>query len=405
MDTEINRRDFLIQTAIAGGTLLAFGGTLPVIAQEERAMPNTKPLRLLILGGTGFIGPHFVRTAVERGHAVSVFNRGKSHADLPAGVERLLGDRNGDLKSIQNRDWDAVLDLSAYGPIWVRKVGQALKGRVGHYTFISTIATYEHPEIGGQISENSPVLTYAGSEDPYSLTEPRSMQEYGALKVLCEREAERQFPGNTLILRVGYIAGPGDPQGYLTYLPARMEKGGDVLLSGDPSTPVQFIDVRDVADSSVCIAEKRTTGVYNTVGPAVPTSLGQLIQAACAAASTSPSVTWVPAAWLALQKDREMWGKLLFWTFESEGLAWAMRVNIERALAKGLKIRPANTTLADTLDWYRNLPEERQAQLLSISRKKADGSGWEMESIRWQAYLERERETLTAWRAQQIRKS
>jgi len=392
------RRQFLVQAgavSCAGG-LLAAGGTqmLPAADQSTELLQSTlasKPLRILILGGTGYIGPYHVHAALDRGHKVAVFSRGKTPAELPPNVERLTGDRASDLESIRNRDWDAVIDLATFVPNWVRTLGEALKERVTHYTFISTAAVYEHPKPYESLYENSPVLAYAGSEDPYSMVAPRDVREYGALKVLCEREAEKQFPGRTLVLRPGYIVGPEDPQGYFTYLPARFEKGGEILISGNRSTLVQFIDVRDLADNAIRLAEKRAMGIYNTVGPAAHTHLSQLVSAARTFAPTPIKETWVPAAWLAVQQDRAMWGKLLFWSFvEPDGWAWSMQMNNDRALAAGLTVRPLIATLADTLHWYQKLPEDRQAKLLSVS---------------WQTYLRGERDLLRAWHAEQSKRT
>jgi 2'-hydroxyisoflavone reductase len=150
-----------------------------------------------MLGGTGYIGPRYVRAAVERGHNVTIFNRGKGHADLPEMVERLVGDREGDLQAIQNRDWDEVVDLGTFRPAWVRSVGEALKDRVKHYTFIS-LAVYDDSTGSDKTTEESPILEYQGNADPYSVTTLTARHDYGALKVLCEREAERQFPHNNL---------------------------------------------------------------------------------------------------------------------------------------------------------------------------------------------------------------
>jgi nucleoside-diphosphate-sugar epimerase len=203
----------MVQAAAASG---AFALDQSVAAPSA----DPTPLRVLILGGTGNIGPYHVRAAVARGHHVSVFSRGRSAAELPSGVEHLVGDRDGDLNSIHGRDWDAVLDIATFGPGWVRTLGEALKGRVGHYTFISTVSVYDNPAANKITDEASRVLAYQGSADPYSVI--REGQDYGALKVLCEREAESQFPGAALVIRPGYIAGPGDTHPPLPYWLLRM---------------------------------------------------------------------------------------------------------------------------------------------------------------------------------------
>lgn len=184
-----SRRRFLQGSLLASGALLQPALQAYGAGRESSASP-ARPLRILILGGTGYIGPHHVRAAVARGHHVSVFNRGKADADLPETVERLLGDRNNNLESIRNRDWDAVIDLATFGPRWVRSLGEALKGRVNHYTFISTISVYGVPA-PDDVREGGPTVANDGQQDPYSLTAPGKY--YGALKALCERKPRRNF--------------------------------------------------------------------------------------------------------------------------------------------------------------------------------------------------------------------
>lgn len=373
--------------------MLAASGALAMQTGFTAAGKATQPLRILILGGTGNIGPYHVRAAVDRGHDVSVFSRGKSRADLPDGVERLIGDRNNDLESIRDRDWDAVLDIATYGPEWVRSLGRTLAGRVKHYTFISTISVYDKPEENEITTENSPVLAYVGEADPYTVIGHRG-DVYGSLKVLCEREAENQFPGRTLILRPGYIGGPGDTTQALSYWVVRASHGGWILAADDPATPVQFIDVRDMAEWTVRLIEKGTTGVFNTVGPTQPVTLEQVVEAACQAVPSRPAVTWVPSAWLAGRGDQEYWGTLFFW---SRGVGHIMRMSNARAVERGFKSRPITATLADTLDWYRSLPAEQQASLTTGYKPDKDGAGFSPVTLTWEDYLDRERNVLAAW--------
>jgi 2'-hydroxyisoflavone reductase len=384
-----SRRRFLAQAAAAGSTL-ALGATLS--DAKESASPSSTRLRVLILGATGNIGPYHVRAAVARGHHVSAFSRGRSAADLPEGVERLVGDRNGDLSSILHRDWDAVLDVATFGPGWVRTLGEALRGRVRHYTFISTISVYDKPEEHQTTTETSRLLSYRGSGDPYSVTSEGP--DYGAVKVLCEKEAEKQFPARTLIVRPSYIAGPGDTHEALPYWPLRMEHGGEVLAAGDPATPVQFIDVRDMAEWITRMIEKRATGTYNAVGPATATNMRDLVNAARAAVSSPSEVTWVSTSWLSTQSGKEAFGTLLFW---ESNKGYLTRMSNSRALSQGLTTRPVGVTLADTLQWchqHSGLSDVRTGY-----RRKPDGSGWEPLSMPWSAYLEREKAFLAAWHA------
>jgi 2'-hydroxyisoflavone reductase len=378
-----SRRTFLSQ-ALATASLVA--STLPIQAQSRKAT-----LRILILGGTGNIGPYHVRAAVARGHEVSVFSRGRTHSDLPAGVERLLGDRNGDLESLRKRDWDAVIDLATYGPGWVRSLGKAIRDRTRHYTFISTISVYADPAANERTDEGSSLLEYDGTEDPYTIFEEG--QYYGELKVLCEREAQEQFPGRTVVLRPGFIGGPDETHGVLSYWTARTGMSGE-MLAADPTTPVQYVDVRDLADWVVRLVESRATGTYNALSSSV--ALKQVVDAAVSLAPKPPAVTWVSSDWLTKQKNPETWGTVLFWKL-NEG--YLTRIGNARALAAGLTIRPLRATLADTWAWYERLPELTRAELGTGFMKNRDSGRFEKISMPWPEYLEREKAALVAWHA------
>jgi 2'-hydroxyisoflavone reductase len=397
-----NRRAFLIGAAgaLAAGCTSA-GGLRPAIAAGKNTIAAAKVLRILMIGGTGYVGSHHVLAAAARGHKVTVFSRGEKKVDLPAGVEILKGDIYKDSDLIANRDWDTVIDFAEFAPLGVRTVGQALKGRANHYTLISTVSVYERAKVAGILTEKSPLLAYDGTDDPYSLTFPRTAREYGSLKALCETEAEKQFPGRILILRPGYIAGPGEAQGQFAYWTLRMERGGAVLVAGDPSTPVQFIDVRDMADWCIRMVEKQATGIYDVTGPVHHTNLSHFVGAARSATSASSKLTWVPASWLAAQNDNGIWDKLLYWSREADSWGWVMQMSIDKALAADLAFRPIGVTRADTVAWYRMLPAERKAELLSVRRKKESGAGFESEPISWQSYLAREKQALAAWHSEQ----
>ncbi len=377
----LNRRQFVSQVTALGGVLAVWRGRSAAAAEVP-----PKPLRLLILGGTGAIGPFHVRAAVARGHRVAVFSRGQMQAELPAGVERLIGDRNGKLEAIARREWDAVLDIATFGPGWVRSLAEAMGSRVHHYTFISTVSVYDNPPLDRVTTEDSPVLAYNGSADPYAVV-THVGEDYGALKVLCEREAEKQFPGRTLVLRPGYIGGPGDSRA-LTYWAVRATRGGEMMAGGDASTPVQYLDVRDLAEWAIRLIEKRVAGIYNAVGPVKPMTLGQLTEAARATFAPREKVTWVPAKWLLSQRDPQLWGTLLFW---SQGIGNIMRMSNERAIAQGLTTRPIAVTLKGALDAY------RETSLITGFRKNTDGT-WSQNLSSWPDYLARERELLAQWR-------
>src|SRR6266404_7196189 len=201
------RRHFIRTSAVAGGAFALGARSTTLFAQKF-----VKPLRILILGGTGFTGPFQVRYALSRGHKVTVFNRGKTHPGiLPEGVEQLIGDRNGQLDALKGREWDVVIDNPTTLPVWVRDAGQILRGSVERYVFISTISVYA--DTSKPVDENSPLAEYKGA-DPMQETMKNvvdsKFQLYGPLKALSEKEAEKWFPGKTLIIRPGLIVGPGD---------------------------------------------------------------------------------------------------------------------------------------------------------------------------------------------------
>jgi 2'-hydroxyisoflavone reductase len=383
------RRDFLSRAAAVGVSLAA----TPTFTQDSPAA-KSDPLRLLILGGTGKIGPYHVRAAADRGHHVSVFSRGITRAELPASVERLNGDRNGDLGSIENRDWDAIIDLATYGPAWVRSLGEAVRDRTKHYAFVSTISVYDNPAANGETNEDSPLLDYEGRSDPYSIVDEG--EHYGALKVLCEREAEQQFPGRTVVLRPGFIGGPDETHGVLSYWAARGEMGGEILAGGKRSTPVQYIDVRDMAEWVVRLVEGNVTGTFNTLSPVY--SMDAVIEAAAAAASTPSRITWIPSGWLSARSDSQAWGTVLFWE-ANEG--YLTRISNSRAVAHGLTFRSLSTTLSDTLAWYKQQPEDERATLNTGFQRDPGTGDFVQVHMPWPEFLRREKATLAAWRAAQ----
>ena len=379
------RREFLSRALTIGAALAA--------ARASAQANSSTPLRVLILGGTGNIGPYHVRAAVARGHHVAVFSRGATSADLPAGVERLIGDRNGNLASIENRDWDAVIDIATYGPGWVRSLGEALRHRTRHYTFISTISVYDDPAANAKTDEDSPVLAYEGSADPYSIiTED---EQYGALKILCEREAQKQFPGRTAVLRLGFVAGPDETHGVLSYWAARGKMGGEILAAGERSTPVQYIDVRDLAEWAVRLVEENVSGTFNVLSPSH--GIDEVIESAASTASEPTRITWVPTEWLADQPSAETWGTLLFWKINEGALT---RIDNARAIANGLTFRPLRTTLADTLAWYERQPEVSRSTLNAGFRRDPSSGDFVQVRMPWPDFLMRERETLAAWHAE-----
>ena len=353
--TNLMRRRHFIKTA--AGTAFAVSAASTTLFAEK----SVKPLRILILGGTGFIGPYEVRYALSRGHKVTTFNRGKTHpGELPKEVERLIGDRNGQLDALRNRQWDVVIDDPTTLPAWVRDAAQILKGNVERYVFISTISVYADTSQG--VDETAPLAKYDGP-DPYKETieavKASGYKTYGPLKALSEHEVEKWFPGKALIIRPGLIVGPGDPTDRFTYWPVRIDRGGEVLAPGKPSDPMQFIDARDLAEWTIRMAENRDTGIYNATGPATPLEMGGMLDKIKDALHSYATFTWLPAEFLKQQKI-EAWSDMPVWAGDELGLA---RTKINRALAKGLTFRPLGETARDTLAWFKSLPQERQSKL------------------------------------------
>jgi|ERR1051326_4137555 2'-hydroxyisoflavone reductase len=350
------RRQFIKLSAVTGGAL-AFGMRSSTLLAKE----SVKPLRILILGGTGFTGPHQVRYALSRGHKVTTFNRGKTHpGELPNEVEQLIGDRNGRLDALKNRQWDVVIDNPTTLPAWVRDAAQILKGNVQRYVFISTISVYGEVKSGPD--ENAPTEKYNGA-DPYKETleamKAGGYKTYGPLKALSEKEAEKWFPGKTLIIRPGLIVGPRDETDRFTYWPVRINRGGEVLAPGSSDDPVQFIDARDLAEWTIRMVENRETGIYNATGPAKPLGIGGMLDGINAALKSGAKFSWVNEEFLTEQKVQP-WSDMPVWTGKDDAVA---RTNIDRALRKGLTFRPLDVTARETLTWFKSLPQERQGKL------------------------------------------
>jgi 2'-hydroxyisoflavone reductase len=343
-----------------------------------------KPLRILILGGTGFTGPFQVRYALSRGHKVTVFNRGKTHpGELPKEAEQLIGDRNGQLDALKGRQWDVVIDIPTTLPVWVHDAAEVLKGNVDRYVFISTISVYSDNSKPG-MDESGPLAQYKGAdamkETPATLAASR-YGLYGPLKVLSEQEAEKWFPGKALIIRPGLIVGPGDETDRFTYWPVRIDRGGEILAPGTPADPVQFIDARDLAEWTIRMVEQGTTGTFNATGPKSKLTIGEMLDGIKKATNSDSQFTWADADFLAAQKVRA-WSDMPVWVPPRGGSAGFSEISISKALAKGLTFRPLPDTTKATLEWFRKQPKERQAKLKSGLTP------------------ERETEVLTAWHAQ-----
>jgi len=290
-----------------------------------------------VLGGTGFVGRHVVERALARGDEVTLFNRGRTAPGLFPGVELLRGDRAGDLRALDGAGpWDAAIDVTGYRPEEVAASSRRLAARVQRLTFISTISVYD--------DGSRPGMDETGALAP--LTSGGGGEHYGALKALCEREAESALPGRTLIIRPGIVAGPHDRSNRFSWWVARCARGGRVLAPGAPERPVQLIDARDLAAFVHDMTAAGETGVFNAVGDEL--SWGELLDATCRAAAAGAELCWVPdSALLAAGLDE---GELPLWIAASDAdNAGFMQVDGTRARAAGLRHRPIAQTAADTL--------------------------------------------------------
>ncbi|VXB03564.1 Epimerase [Luteimonas sp. 9C] len=357
-----SRREFLAHSLTAAA-IAAWPGA--VFASQARA---ARPLNLLILGGTGFLGPHFVERAHARGHTLTLFNRGRSNPTrfdgTPlAGIEQLRGDRKDDLTALEgNRRWDAVLDTSAYFPDDVARSAALLADRVGHYQIISSISVYARNDIAND--EDSPLATL---DDPATRT--ITGETYGGLKAACERAAQAAAPDRTSVVRPGLIVGPGDPTDRFTYWPARADRGGEIAAPGAPGNPTQCIDVRDLAAFLLQLIEQDTTGVFNADAAPGALDMGRLLdsclrQASAAGGAPEAGLTWLPADFLDAQAVKA-WSDMPVWIAPVGEYAGFGRTRVDRAITAGLTHRPIDDTVRDTLAWWRAQPAERRAALKS----------------------------------------
>jgi len=367
--TDISRRTFVAAASVAtAGAILA--------SEVVKPAKPAGPLRILILGGTGFIGPHQVRYAVSRGHKVTVFNRGKTNpTSVPAGVERLEGDRNGKLDALKGREWDAVIDNPSTLPRWVRDAATLLKDSAGQYMFISSISAYaENSKANADESDVTAVLA-----DP--TVETITGETYGGLKALAEKEAEKAFPGRATIVRPGLIVGPGDNSDRFTYWPVRIAQGGEVLAPGAPSDPVQFIDARDLAEWTIRLVEQKAFGAFNGVGPAHPLTMAEMLYGIKAVTTTGAQFTWVPASFLEAQQVAA-WSDMPVWIPPAGEYAGFGSRSIAKALATGITFRTLADTAQATLDFVASRDAERNGKMragLEADREAAVLAAWKKE--------------------------
>ncbi len=334
-------------------------------------------MKLLILGGTMFLGRHIVEAALVRGHEVTIFNRGQHNPELFPEVEKLRGDRDGGLDALRGRRWDAVVDTSGFVPRLVRDSAELLADAVGLYVFISSISVYaDHSQ---PVDEDSKVGTLEDES-----TEEITGVSYGPLKVLCERAVEEAMPGRVLVIRPGLIVGPDDKTVRFSYWTGRVARGGEVLAPGSPDKQIQVIDSRDLAEWTIRMAEENRTGVFNANGPDYKLTMGKFLEECRNVSGSDARLTWVDEKFLT-ERGVEAWSELPLWLpEEDEPHRYFMANKIDRALAAGLAFRPLADTIRDTLAW------QSQNQV-----NTADKPGVPVPDVTLKP--ERERELLEEW--------
>ena len=389
-----SRREFVRVSAALGGALGLGAAGRPLLGRERAAGarrstrdrsegPSSStaraPLRLLVLGGTGFIGPHQIRYAMERGHTITIFNRGRTNPGLFPEVEKLRGDRDGDLESLKGHEWDVVIDNSGFYPRHVRDSARLLEGSVGRYLFVSSISAYGGSLEAGQDEYEAPLATM---EDPTDESDPPYGRTYGPRKVLCENEVREAFGDDrAVIVRPGLITGPGDPTDRIRHWIARVERGGEILVPGAHDDPVQLIDARDLTAWMIRLLERGDAGLFNGVGPEAPLSIAEMVYGIRAVSSSNVSFTWVDEPFLV---EHRAAGRYSPWT-PAQGRAF-MQVTHARALATGLTFLPLATTAFDMLEEYRAATDERR----EAGFGRRGGLPWD-----------REAELLADWHARQ----
>jgi len=344
-----SRREFLKTTAAAGGALLAGSTSAAALLRHSAdTRPSGAPLSILVLGGTGFIGPHLVRHAVARGHQVTIFTRGRREADLPESVTRLVGDRNGQLGALQGKRWDAVIDDSATNPDWVKLSTELLKDS-GLYSFTSSTGVY-YPYLQRGLDESvAPRLDVRDTND--------GSETYAVNKARCEAQVRSVFGDRGIVVRPTYIVGPGDTTDRFPYWPVRLSRGGEVLAPGRRDDPVQIIDVRDLIEFMVKLVEDKRSGIYNVAGPRSTLTMPSFLEQAREALNADVRFVWIDD--YAFLTEHKITYSVPWVMLQGNNLGHTS-VSNARAVAAGLNFRPLATTVRDTLAWWPSVPAARR---------------------------------------------
>jgi 2'-hydroxyisoflavone reductase len=320
-------------------------------------------MKLLVIGGGQFVGRAVVEAAIEDGHIVTVFNRGKTTTEVPPGVEWIRGDRDKELSLLLGRKWDSVIDTCAYFPRQVETLLRILKGNIGHYLLVSSVSVYADMSEPG-LTEDKPLLPGIGGA-----AETVTAETYGPFKVMCEQAALENGPAATLIVRPGIIIGPYDPTGRFSYWVQRISEGGEVLAPGNPEAPLQVIDVRDLGEWMVRMADARVSGRFNAVGPENPLTWREMLATAASVLGNRATFRWVHDDQLADKKVSD-WSQLpLYLPADQQKMRGMFRVDGKAAMAKGLKLRALADSIADNARWLLG-PNTAGAKTVGLSREQ-----------------------------------
>jgi len=407
------RRQFIFSTAAT----LASGTALPnFVRAAEATGKSSKPLRILILGVTRFLGPHCTESAIARGHSVTHFNSGRTEelrknagrpSAVPAGVETLYGNRDPNktaddrktegktnapkdpkspkgLTQLEGKKWDAVIDTSGFFPRMVKASAELLAASVKQYVFISTISVYK--DTSAPFDETAPLQTL---QDPTTEEMGKDFANYGGGKALCEKAAETAMPGRVTNIRPGYFIGPRDTSGRFIYWPVRASTGGKMIVPGNPADPIQIIDVRDLADWIIHCIENNVVGVYNATGPEKELSMKSFVEGVRKGVGSDVSFTWVANDFL---ESKGIHDQFPLYAPPTGETAVFHRASVSRALAKGLKFRAVSDTAKATLDWYKTLPSEIQGRVAPQFAERPNEEAWlAIEKRLLESWGERER--------------
>ncbi len=376
-----SRREF-IAASTAAGLGLGFGGKPdgggggapantrviglgPALHEVEKA---PRALRILFLGGTGFLGPAEVEYALARGHTVTLFNRGRTNTHLFPDVEKLVGDRAApDLSALEGREWDVVLDTSASVATWVKDTTELLKDSVGRYLFVSSISAHTDNSVMWQ-GEEAPVFSRSDYNEAIASDASRGAA-YGPNKAEGERLVMERFGDGGVVVRPGLIVGPGDRSDRFTYWPVRIDRGGEVLAPGDGTDLVQVVDVRDLGRFIVDLVEAEASGTYNASGPVSPFTMAETLYGVRATTASKVDFTWVSADFL---REHEVgaWMEMPLWVYpgpETRGFsAW----DNAKSIAAGLTFRPLADTARDTLMWWNEGPGQERELTTGLAPEK-----------------------------------